>query len=64
MFSTAAVLGPGIGSAIYQINREALWISALGVGVFVLIGFELLELRVRTTSTTTTNMIECEDVVV
>ena len=47
IFSVAAVLGPGIGSAIYQVNRDALWIAGLAVGVVVFIGFELLALRLR-----------------
>jgi predicted MFS family arabinose efflux permease len=41
-FATAQVLGPAIGSTIYQHNREAVWYCALVVGVLVLIGFQLL----------------------
>ena len=41
-FATGQVLGPAIGSTIYQHNREAVWYGALAVGVLVLIGFQLL----------------------
>jgi MFS family permease len=42
----AWVLGPGIGAAIYQHNRDALWLAALGVAVAVLVGFMALARRV------------------
>jgi MFS family permease len=41
-FATAQVLGPAIGSEIYQRNPEAVWYGALAVGVLVLIGFQLV----------------------
>jgi MFS family permease len=47
MFAVASVLGPGIGGAIYQVNPNAVWYVSLAVGVLVLIGFQLLALRVR-----------------
>jgi MFS family permease len=47
MFAVASVLGPGIGGAIYQVNPNAVWYVSLAVGVLVLIGFQLLALRMR-----------------
>jgi predicted MFS family arabinose efflux permease len=41
-FATGQVLGPAIGSEIYQRSPEAVWYCALAVGVLVLIGFQLL----------------------
>lgn len=40
--SLAAVLGPAIGSAIYQVNPDAVWLASLGVGLIVLAGFYAL----------------------
>lgn len=45
VMSLAWVLGPGIGAAIYQNNRDALWLVAIAVGVFVPIGYLLLARR-------------------
>jgi MFS family permease len=42
----AWVLGPGIGAAIYQHNRDALWLASLVVAVLVLAGFMALSRRV------------------
>jgi predicted MFS family arabinose efflux permease len=42
----AAVLGPTVGAAIYQANRDALWYAILGVGVVLLLGYQLLARRV------------------
>ena len=47
MFAAASVLGPGVGAAIYQVNPEAVWYASLAVGVVVLIGFQLLAIRMR-----------------
>jgi predicted MFS family arabinose efflux permease len=47
MFAVASVLGPGVGAAIYQVNPEAVWYTALVVGVVVLTGFQLLAIRMR-----------------
>jgi predicted MFS family arabinose efflux permease len=41
----ASVLGPTVGSAIYQVNQDALWISGLLVGATALVGFQFLALR-------------------
>jgi MFS family permease len=35
----AWVLGPGLGAALYEINRDALWLASLAVSVLVLAGF-------------------------
>jgi predicted MFS family arabinose efflux permease len=43
-FAVATVLGPTIGSAIYQVNRDALWLCGLAVGAVVLVGFQALDL--------------------
>jgi predicted MFS family arabinose efflux permease len=43
-FAVATVLGPTIGSAIYQVNRDALWLCGLAVGTAALVGFQLLDL--------------------
>jgi hypothetical protein len=43
--SVATVLGPAMGSAIYAVDRDALWITCLIVGGFVLAGFYALSLR-------------------
>jgi predicted MFS family arabinose efflux permease len=45
--SMAVVLGPAIGSAIYAVDRDALWIICLMAGVGVLVGFHLLSLWFR-----------------
>jgi predicted MFS family arabinose efflux permease len=42
-FAVATVLGPTAGSAIYQVNRDALWLCGLAVGTVALVGFQLLE---------------------
>jgi MFS family permease len=42
----AWVLGPGLGAAIYEVNRDALWLSSLAVAVLVLVGFLALGRRV------------------
>ena len=44
VFSMAVVLGPAIGSAIYAVDRDAVWIIGLMVGLGVLIGFHVLSL--------------------
>jgi predicted MFS family arabinose efflux permease len=46
MHALAWVLGPGLGAAIYQVHRDALWWAALGVAVAVFAGFLLLAARV------------------
>jgi hypothetical protein len=38
----ATVFGPAIGSAIYQVNRDAVWICSLLVGLLTFFGFQLL----------------------
>lgn len=43
MLSLAWVIAPLLGATVYNINREALWIAGLVVGVAVLGGFRLLE---------------------
>ncbi len=45
--SVATVLGPAFGSAIYAVDRDALWIGCLIVGGFVLVGFYALSLWSR-----------------
>lgn len=45
--SMAIVLGPAIGSAIYAVDRTALWITCLVVGAAVLVGFHILSLWSR-----------------
>jgi MFS family permease len=50
MFAVANVLGPGIGGAIYQVNRNVVWYAALLVGAIVLVGFQLLALWMRETA--------------
>ena len=45
MFAIASVLGPAIGSIIYDIHRDAVWYGALIVGVVVLLGFLVLSIR-------------------
>jgi MFS family permease len=47
MFAVASVLGPAIGGAIYQVDPNAVWYVSLAVGVLVLLGFQLLALRMR-----------------
>ena len=47
MFAVASVFGPALGGAIYQVNPNAVWYVGLAVGVLVLIGFQLLALRMR-----------------
>jgi len=42
MLAAASVLGPSIGSSIYQASPEAVWITGLVVGVGVLVGFQML----------------------
>ena len=42
MLAAATVIGPAIGSAIYQRNPNAVWYASLAVGVMVLIGFQWL----------------------
>jgi predicted MFS family arabinose efflux permease len=42
MFAAASVLGPAIGGEIYKLNPNAVWYSCLAVGVFALIGFQVL----------------------
>jgi predicted MFS family arabinose efflux permease len=42
MFAVAFVLGPTVGSAIYQLNRDALWLGGLAIGAAAFIGFQLL----------------------
>ena len=49
LLAAASVLGPAIGSAIYQQNPDAVWYAALAVGVAVLVGFQLLANRSRGT---------------
>jgi MFS family permease len=49
MFAAASVLGPAIGSAIYQWNREAVWMWSMGVGALVWIGFNVLASVVAST---------------
>ena len=39
MLATASVVGPAIGSTIYQVDPNMVWYAALGVGVAVLAGF-------------------------
>ena len=39
----AWVLGPFLGAVIYGYDREALWVCSLAVGVFVFVGFMVLE---------------------
>jgi MFS family permease len=51
MQSTGSVLGPMIGSWIYQVHRDALWLIGLAVGVFVCTAFQFLALWTRTTTT-------------
>jgi predicted MFS family arabinose efflux permease len=43
ILALSAVLGPGIGSAIYEVNREAVWLTAFSVGAAVLVGFLALD---------------------
>jgi predicted MFS family arabinose efflux permease len=40
--SVALVVGPAVGAAIYQVNRNALWYAGLGVAVVVAAGYHLL----------------------
>lgn len=42
MLATATVVGPAIGSAIYQVNPNAVWYASLVVGLAVLAGFQWL----------------------
>ncbi len=46
MHSVSLVIGPAIGGALYEVNRDAMWLSALGVAIAVVIGFEVLSARV------------------
>jgi predicted MFS family arabinose efflux permease len=45
MMSMAYVLAPSIGSTIYAIDHDALWICVLAIGVLTFIGFQLLARR-------------------
>ncbi len=45
--SAAWVIGPAVGAAIYGVDRDAVWFTGLGVGVLVLIGYEVLARRTR-----------------
>ncbi|MAT71964.1 MAG: hypothetical protein CMJ58_20870 [Planctomycetaceae bacterium] len=47
MLSLSWMLGPSIGGAVYQWNRDVLWYGGAAIGVLVLIGFEVLAARVR-----------------
>jgi predicted MFS family arabinose efflux permease len=47
MFSIGSVLGPVIGSSIYGVSRDAVWLASLGVGVVVLAGFHILDRSMR-----------------
>jgi MFS family permease len=49
MLAAANVLGPAIGTSIYQWNPDAVWYAALAVGVAVLVGFQWLARRERRT---------------
>ena len=48
--SIAWVLGPTLGSAIYSINREAVWYTSLGIGVVVLVEFYAMGAGVKETA--------------
>ena len=48
--STGSVLGPMIGSWIYQIDRDALWLIGLAIGAVVWAGFQLLAIRLHKSS--------------
>jgi MFS family permease len=50
MFAVASVLGPGIGAALYQNQKEMVWYAALAVGVAVLVGFQWLATRMHDVS--------------
>jgi predicted MFS family arabinose efflux permease len=41
----AWVLGPGLGAALYQRDRDAVWWAALGIAALVFVGFQLLARR-------------------
>jgi MFS family permease len=47
VFAAASVLGPAIGSAIYQWRHDAVWFWALSVGAVVFVGFQVLAGRVE-----------------
>ena len=47
--STGSVVGPMLGSWIYQFNRDAVWLIAIGIGTIVLLGFQVLALRLHRT---------------
>jgi MFS family permease len=42
VFAAASVLGPTIGSAIYERNADAVWMWAMGVGAAVFVGYQVL----------------------
>jgi MFS family permease len=63
MFATASVLGPAIGSAIYQWRQEAVWYWALAVGVVVFVGFQVLAGRVEGRESTTQRTLPIIDAV-
>ena len=44
--SLAWVLGPGIGAVIYEIDRDALWLTAFAAAAAVLLGFQVLARRI------------------
>ena len=44
-FSIASVLGPAIGSSIYQLNQDLVWVGCLLVGVMAWLGFQYLSLH-------------------
>jgi len=46
--SIAAVLGPALGSATYQVNPDAVWLASLAIGFVVLAGFYALPMTEHT----------------
>jgi len=63
LFAAASVLGPAIGSAIYQWRQEAVWYWALAVGVVVFVGFQVLAGRVEGRESTTQRTLPIIDAV-
>jgi MFS family permease len=47
VFAAASVLGPTIGSAIYERDADAVWMWAMGVGAAVFVGYQALAMRVE-----------------
>ena len=47
LYSLAAILGPLIGSAMYEIDQARVWYYAIGIGVTVFIGLRCLRQRIE-----------------